>query len=43
MTRADRVAEELGSLEGVGEAGRGALKSGDTEHGEYARRWGVPL
>jgi hypothetical protein len=25
----------------VGEAGRGALKSGDTEHGEYARHWGV--
>jgi hypothetical protein len=23
------------------EAGRGALKSGDTEHGEYARHWGV--
>jgi hypothetical protein len=31
----------LGCLEGVGEAGRGALKSGDTEHGEYARHWGI--
>jgi len=51
MTRADKVAtleeakaqfsEELGCLEGLGEAGRGALKSGDTEHGEYARHWGV--
>ena len=26
MTRADRVAEELGRLEGVGEDGRGGLK-----------------
>jgi hypothetical protein len=27
MTRADRVAEELGCLEGVGETGRGAVAS----------------
>ena len=31
MTRADRVAEELGRLEGVGEAGLGALNLGDIE------------
>ena len=35
------ISKELGRLEGLGEARRGTLKSGDTEHGEYARYWGV--
>ena len=35
MTRADRVAEELGRLEGVGEAGLGALNLGDIEPCEF--------
>ena len=31
MTRADRVAEELGCLEGVGETGRGAVAVADRQ------------
>jgi hypothetical protein len=51
MTRADRVAtleeakaqfqKSWDAWKAWGEAGRGALKSGDTEHGEYARHRGA--